>query len=254
MNTNIFQLRERYETRLVFRISVFILALVMYFVYPQSFKVMNGFNFLHQLSWLHLLWIIWVIDMIRQFIPKKGHLPLGSLKQFKQFYIPIRKLLDEKEILLAYKKNALDSLKVLVIWTFLVAFIGVLWWAKVLKARELLLITAAFYVLDLVFVLYWCPFRVWILKNRCCTTCRIFNWDHLMMFSPIIFVPGFFSFSLFGLSLVIFFAWEIAFMIYPERFCEETNEALQCRNCTDKLCGNKLIPRRNKNDVEFINM
>ncbi len=45
--------------------------------------------------------------------------------------------------------------------------------------------------------------------NKCCTTCRIFNWDHLMMFTPMLFVKGFSSYSLILVAISVFAAWEI---------------------------------------------
>ena len=86
-----------------------------------------------------------------------------------------------------------------------------------------------FYLCDLVCVLVWCPFRVFLMKNRCCTTCRIFNWDHLMMFAPFLFLPGFYGWSLLGMSVVTFAVWEIAFRLHPERFWEGSNQALKCK-------------------------
>ena len=231
------QLRRLYQARLVFRLCVLFLTIMMYFAYPQSFDVLIGFNFFHKFSWLHLLWLVWVIDMIVQLIPAKGYLPLGSLKQFKMFYRPVKELIDKKELIPFFKKSEWESLKVLGAWAMLVAGIDLLWAANILKEKELLLISVVFYVCDLLCVLLWCPFRVWIMKNRCCTTCRIFNWDHLMMFSPMLFIRGVYSISIFAIAVVVFLIWEGCFILHPERFCEETNAALQCRNCTDKLCG-----------------
>ena len=99
----------------------------------------------------------------------------------------------------------------------------------------MLIIAIFFYVCDLICVLIWCPFRL-IMKNRCCTTCRIFNWDHFMMFSPLIFVGGFYCWSLFGLSLLALIVWEVCVLMYPERFWEVSNLALRCSECSDKLC------------------
>ena len=108
-----------------------------------------------------------------------------------------------------------------------------------IDSKILLLLSVVFYVCDLICVLFWCPFRVWFMKNRCCTTCRIFNWDHIMMFSPLFFVPGFFTWSLCGVSIIVLAVWEISFALHPERFYEGTNEALRCSNCTDRLCGER---------------
>ena len=68
---------------------------------------------------------------------------------------------------------------------------------------HLFLFTVFFYVCDLICVLIWCPFRL-LMRNRCCTTCRIFNWDHLMMFAPMLFVRSFYAQSLLLMSLVVF--------------------------------------------------
>ncbi len=106
---------------------------------------------------------------------------------------------------------------------------------NVLTDPALFMITVFFYVCDLICVLIWCPFRL-IMKNRCCTTCRIFNWDHLMMFTPMLFVRGFYSLSLILMSIAVWLVWELCVMMYPERFWEVSNTALSCANCTDKLC------------------
>lgn len=232
-------LRKSYKIRFVFRICVFAFTVFMYFTYPESFGMIAGSGFFKELSWLHFLWLVWIADMIIQLIPAGNYLSLGSLKQFKGFYKPIKKLLDRKELANFIKISWVQSLKVALVWIMILSAVGLLRFLDFIGHRELLLISVVFYVLDLTFVLFWCPFRVLILKNRCCTTCRIFNWDHMMMFSPLLFVPGFYSLSLFGFSAAVMLIWEICFYMHPERFCEETNEALRCSSYTDKLCGTK---------------
>ena len=75
------------------------------------------------------------------------------------------------------------------------------------------------------------------MHNKCCTTCRIFNWDHAMMFSPLIVIPSAWTYSLVLTSFVILIVWEYTCIMHPERFLEKTNCALRCHNCKDKLCG-----------------
>jgi len=244
MKTKTVQLRKLHEARFAFRLCVLALTIAVYFSHPDSFDVLKGFNFFREFSWLHLLWIAWAVDMVMQLIPMRGYLPLGSLKQFQGFCRPGRRPLDRGEAIPFLRKSGLDSLKVFGIWAALVVGIGVLWAMRVLREKELLLISVVFYVCDLICVLFWCPFRVWILKNRCCTTCPIFNWDHLMMFSPLVFIPGVFSLSLFAVAAAVFLVWEVRFILHPERFCEDTNVALQCQNCTDRLCGGRNCTTR----------
>ena len=57
-----------------------------------------------------------------------------------------------------------------------------------------------------------------------------------MMFLPLIFMGGFFASSLVILSAVAWLVWELCVMMYPERFWDHSNAALQCCECTDKLC------------------
>ena len=131
--------------------------------------------------------------------------------------------------------TTLAAYKVFVIWCLLIAVIGALYFTGVLDKPTLFMISVLFYVCDLICVLIWCPFRL-IMKNRCCTTCRIFNWDHLMMFSPLIFVGGFYAGSLVLMAAIAWLIWELCVMMYPERFWDHSNAALKCSECTDKLC------------------
>lgn len=229
------KIRKAYFARLVGRCVVFALSIIIYIVNPKWMNILQGDNFFKEFSPLHILWIIWVIDMIYQLIPVKEHIPLGSQKLFKQRFKPIREKINYqalKEYVISTTKAAY---KVFIIWSVLILILGILYQYNILSASHLFLISVAFYVCDLICVLIWCPFRL-IMKNRCCTTCRIFNWDHLMMFTPMLFVNSFYSISLLVLAFAVWVVWELCVMMYPERFWEQTNEALRCSECTDKLC------------------
>lgn len=89
---------------------------------------------------------------------------------------------------------------------------------------------------DYVCVLFWCPFRKFFLKNKCCTTCRITNWDRLMKFWVLLFIPHIMSYLLFTLGLLIFLHWEYVLMKHPERFYASTNEQLRCYHCQTTVC------------------
>ena len=44
--------------------------------------------------------------------------------------------------------------------------------------------------------------------------------------------------------------WEVTFYLHPERFSENTNEYLRCRNCSEKLCSHKKQLRTLWKDIE----
>lgn len=227
--------RKLYVARLIGRIFILIACLLCYILKPDIFSPIEGMRFFSCFSLLHLLWGVWVFDMLAQLFPISRSLSIGSLKVFRQHFRPIREKLSRSALKKHIASAGWGAFKVLVVWSLLIAAIGALHTAGILSHVHLFLITAFFYVCDLICVLIWCPFRL-MMKNRCCTTCRIFNWDHLMMFSPLVFTPSFFCTSLMLTSLAVFIVWELCILLYPERFFEQTNAALRCSNCTDKLC------------------
>lgn len=227
--------RRRYVFRLIGRILVFLLSIYLAFQYPESFSILEGNNFFHALSIFHILWVIWVIDMFLQIVPVKNKVALGSQKLFANRFRPIREKINYKALHDYVVKTTKAAYKVFIIWGLFIAAIAALYFLGFINKTGMLLISICFYVCDLICVLIWCPFRL-IMKNKCCTTCRIFNWDHLMMFSPLIFVGGFFSVSLVVMAIAAWLIWEVCVMLYPERFYEMTNVALKCSECTDKLC------------------
>lgn len=227
-------IRKQYFARLFIRVAIFSVCLIMCFK-PQFYDILKGMNFFYGFHVLHLLWLIWIFDMFLQIIPIKNKVALGSQKLFANRFKPIRKKINYKALKNYIKSTTASAYKVFIIWGLLITVIGVLYYFNIINKVWLFMLSVFFYVCDLICVLIWCPFRL-IMKNKCCTTCRIFNWDHLMMFSPLIFCGGFFSISLVVMAFFAWLVWELCILIYPERFSEMTNVALRCSNCIDKLC------------------
>ena len=227
--------RKKYILRLIFRSIVLLACIAGYILVPERFSILEGMNFFRKVSVLHLLWLIWVVDMIQQIIPVRNQLPLGSMKLFASRFRPIREKINYEALREYIVTTTKAAYKVFVLWCVLLTVIGTLCYTGVLNKPMLFLISVTFYVCDLICVLIWCPFRL-MMKTRCCTTCRIFNWDHLMMFSPLIFMGGFYGLSLVFTAFVAWLVWELCIMMYPERFWDKSNLALKCSECTDKLC------------------
>lgn len=228
-------IRKRYWIDLVIRCIIFLFCVLLWLRHPSSFDILYGMRFFSHFSVLHLLWLVWVLDMLCQLIPAKRQIALGSQKLFQQRFRPIREKINHQALRDYIVSTTKSAYKVMVLWVAFGAVQGLLYHLGILNRSMMFLLSAAFYVCDLICVLIWCPFRL-MMKNCCCTTCRIFNWDHLMMFTPLFFVPSFYSWSLCFLSVVVFCMWELSVLLHPERFWEQSNEALKCSNCTDKLC------------------
>lgn len=237
--------RKIYFLRLFGRLIVLISAVLLFIFKKEEFEVIKGWNFFEKLSVLHILWGIWIWDMILQLIPIRAHISIGSQKQFSSLFRPIKEKINYNNLKKYIKDTTASAYKVMIIWIILTLAIVLLYNFDVIDAGIVLLISVFFYVCDLICVLIWCPFRL-IMKNKCCTTCRIFNWDHLMMFSPLIAICGFYTLTLFVFSVIIWLVWEICVFVYPERFWENSNMALKCSECTDKLCTQYCRKLRNK--------
>ncbi len=180
-----------------------------------------------------LVWIVYVLDMFFRFFPS-GIESMGCQKQFKRNYFHVG-----TDILPDRKRMDRGLWAVVASWLGLNGVFGALYLVKVLDWAEMLLLCQVYAVCDMICILFFCPFQAWFMKNKCCGTCRIYNWDFAMMFTPLIFVRSWYTWSLLALSLGLLAYWEISYARWPERFDEVTNAALRCENCEEKLCRHK---------------
>lgn len=231
------ELQKRYLVRFVLRCFVFAGSVLVWLRRPKQFEVVGGWNFFRRFSALHLLWAVWMFDMIQQLLYCPGRLPLGSQKYRGAYFRRDGRSFGSQELSRYVEKSGRGAFFVALLSAGGTAALGALYFGGVVKRNALVVISAALYVCDVICVVFGCPLRAWILKNRCCTTCRIYNWDHMMMFLPLALIPGFWTWSLCAMAFAVLLAWELAFARHPERFWEGTNEALRCENCTDRLCG-----------------
>ena len=224
-----------YIFKLVFRCVLFLGLACLYIFKKEEFSILVGWGFFERFSILHVIWLIWLADMVMQLMPVRAYISIGSQKVFLKLFRPKAGKVDRKKLKEYIVNTTKSAYKVMILWVLGNAVVYVLYFFKVIGEPTLFMITTFYYVADLICVVIWCPFRL-IMKNKCCTTCRIFNWDHLMMFTPFWVVPGFYTWTLAGLAISIWLVWEICVFTYPERFWENSNMALKCSECTDKLC------------------
>lgn len=227
--------RKQYVIMFIMRCIIFVGCAWLFFFRPEEFDVIRPGEFFSRFSVLHVLWIIWIFDMLLQLLPVRHIVPLGSQKHLKICFKEIKDKVNYQSLKEYVSSTTRSAYKVFILWVLLLTVIGILYYTGTIDHTWLFMISATFYVADLVCVLIWCPFRL-ILGTRCCTTCRIYNWDHMMMFTPMMFIASAYSTSLLLFALAIFLVWEACVMIYPERFWEKSNASLKCSECTDKLC------------------
>ncbi len=205
--------------KLIFRSLIFIIS-IFFYIFDYNWN-----------SWICLVCMIFAVEIVLRFFPSSFE-SMGCQKQFSKTYIK-----PQKPGILV-KEHKIAFIIALVWIAFNWIFIA-LYWIKVLDARFLFLISMFYSVCDMICILFFCPFQSWFMKNKCCGTCRIYNWDFAMMFTPLIFVNNIYTRIVVILSFALLIVWEILAFSRPERFCENTNEALACKNCKEKLCKHK---------------
>ena len=178
-----------------------------------------------------IIFVIFTAEMIGRFFPSRIESP-GCQKQFARNYI------KSGETQITIQDNN-GTVLVLLVWIGFNGIFGALYMAGIFDDGIMLLISCAYSVCDMICILFFCPFQTWFLKNKCCSACRIYNWDYAMMFTPLFFVMKPYTWGLLALSVALLIRWEITFYKHPERFSEKTNEYLRCQNCTEKLCSHK---------------
>lgn len=212
--------------KLFFRSALLIAALIDY-IYSRLNNLTERFPWV-----LSLIWIVFVVEMTLRFFPSKLE-SKGCQKQFVKNHTPTHsKIITEEH---QWWRTAI----VVFSWLLLNAGIAVLYFTGVIDRGIMILISLLYSVCDMICILFFCPFQSWMLKNKCCGSCRIYNWDYAMMFTPFVFIGGFYAWSLLGLSLGLLIRWEITYRRHTERFYPSTNVYLSCANCKEKLCTHK---------------
>ena len=211
--------------KLVLRSTIFAASLVFY--------ILGKFDILTK-NWIlpMIVWLFFIIGMLLRFFPSKFE-SMGCQKQFAKNY----ELISEERIPTnqSWKRTAI----VAIVWLALNVVIGALYFTGIFDRGILILIALAYSVCDIICILFFCPFQTWFMKNRCCTTCRIYNWDFAMMFTPLVFIPHWYTYSLLGCAIALLLRWEITYRLHPERFSAATNYCLDCSRCEEKLCSHK---------------
>ena len=232
--------------KLVFRTALFIPALIVY-IYnkvtdaPETFGGFEQNNVL-----LGFIWIVFILEMLFRFFPSRFE-SMGCQKQFAKNYV-VADSSRENQKLGSFKTTFIAAVS----WLILNGIIGVLYLTGVFDSGIMLLIALFYSVCDTVCILFFCPFQTLIMKNKCCGTCRIYNWDYAMMFTPLIFVRNIYAQTLLGAALILLVRWEITVHKHPERFMEESNKSLSCAMCREKLCHHKTQLRHYLKKYKFI--
>ena len=227
----------RYIINLAFRVSVFIFILVFYILDKEKM-----FEFMQEpisfgITPINVLWLVFMGIMVAHIFPSK-RLSMAIRKSNGNEYIPSDDY-SELELAKFYQIQNIRAWQVMLVWLLFNCVFGILYLCGVLNEADLLMLTVFYFLCDYICILFFCPFQSFIMKNKCCVNCRIYDWGHFMMFTPMLFIKNFYSWSLFVTSCIVLINWEIKYAKHPERFWSGSNVRLRCVNCEDKICQMK---------------
>ncbi len=222
----------------LFRAVVFISAVYFYFTQRHLLEALVNEPFFDDFGYKQILWVIFMLGMISHLLPLKK-LTMGIRKsRAKTYTVPNEKFTLES--LYSYVQDMnIKAWKVMLAWLCFNAVFAALYLANIIGVAEMILLSFFYYLSDLICVLFFCPFQTFIMKNSCCVNCRIFDWGYFMIFTPLLFIKSFYSWSLFFTSCVVLIRWEFVYANHPERFWKGSNASIRCQNCSDKLCQSK---------------
>ena len=224
---------KRYLLDFWFRTAVFLSVAALYWLRPDILDFTQGSVSLP----LMLLWAVVAVAMLAQLNPKSD-LTTGCLKQYPNRYAPTDAY-DPQALAQAVHKQNWGAFKVALVWLAANLVIGALYHMHRIRTQTLLLLSAFYFLCDLICVLFYCPFQHLLMHNRCCVNCRIFAWGSWMMATPLAFIPHWYSWSLCAFAILVLVVWEYRYRRYPERFWFGSNRNLQCINCKEQLCRYK---------------
>lgn len=223
-----------YILKFIFRLSIFGTMIFLYakdkvkfFQYTLA-PIKDGINF------MHFTWAVFMGLMISHLFPTKYH-SMGAGKSLYSNYTPVQDFRQSELLEFVHNEN-MKSWKSMIVWLSGNSVVGVLYFCGIIGKPELLLLTGFYFVCDYICILIFCPFQTFGQKDRCCVNCRIYDWGHFFMFTPMLFIQSFYCMSLFAMGAVVIIRWEYLWTKYPERFWYGSNKNLNCINCKDRTC------------------
>ena len=120
VKTPLSDIRKRYITRLVGRCFILLFAIALYITGFEKHDVLQGFAFFERITWMHVLWVIWMLDMLFQLIPVKN-VALGSHKVFKLRFRPASRPFTKEALKAHIIATTKSAYKVMVVWIALIA-------------------------------------------------------------------------------------------------------------------------------------
>lgn len=217
----------KFTIALCFLINTFIIVVF----YPNYIPLLEPYLF-------PVFFIYFILDSFSIIFPFWNN-DIYSSKMTKRMYIE-RENYNIETLKAPKKRNNIKALIIFMLYVSMIISIAFLYnYFSWFNRGIIYLLFFGINLGDYFCILIWCPFRELFLKNTCCNTCRISNWDRLMKVSILLIIPNFYTLTINVIALVIFLYWEYQHQFHTERFYRVSNKRLLCSSCNIKTCKTK---------------
>lgn len=225
-------------SKLIFRTLLLLVTYTLFFYDANFLTNILNITIIGNISIFHLIWLFLILEMLQVLFPLfNNHISCGKI--FSRHFKNSKNDYDKERLAAYTRKYNKGAVKAGLFWLIILIIIGTLFYSEYIGETGIYLIVIFFYWSDQFCVTVWCPFRSWIVRNKCCNACRIYSWGHFMMFSPLIFLANFYTNTLLLVSIIILIQWEYQHAKHPERFSPISNDNLKCLNCLQGNCRYK---------------
>jgi len=228
------------KRKVLLRVTLFLIYLILGIIDVNIIVEIGNYDF-GIIKVYHILWAM-VAGFFAYNLFKVPSQKISSGRQYRKFYKPNPNCTPEllkKEI----KENNSRAIKATISILLVNSGFFIIYFLFNLHFFWVYFVALLYIVLDAVFITLWCPFRNWIMKNKCCNTCRIHNWGFWMAAIPLLAIPSFWNYSIVFISVLILIKWEVLLHKFPERFYEVSNSNLSCKDCPYKS-GFCKVPKK----------
>ena len=187
---------KRYIVKLWIRIFIFLFVACLYLSDRQSLETFIYQPFYLGITPLHVLWVVFMSMMLTHLFPKEPF-TMALLKSEKNKYEEVPNY-SKLELLEFIQDQNIKAWKVMLVWLIGNGIVGLLYSFDIIGKAELIFLSVFYFLCDYICILFYCPFQSHIMKNKCCVNCRIYDWGHFMMFTPLVFIKSFYSLSFFS--------------------------------------------------------
>ncbi len=200
-------------------------SILLYVLNTELLIILLRLPLLFGIRLYHVLWLAGMLVMVKSMFPMGKKMASGKLfsKNYKEGG---RKGLEKYT-----KETDRRAAMAFALWAGLAGSYFSLVRFSILPADSALVVVPFMFFMDSFCVHVWCPFRNWIIRNKCCNSCRIYHWGAWMIAVFLLVVPSFWTYSLFFMSVLMLFQWEFLHWRHPERFYEGSNMNLRCDHC-----------------------